>query len=190
MSVEADFFRGDLVRLTAEDAEILGKTYSQWHRDSELYRLMDIDPVMVWSQKKIQAWIETDLEKDEPRGYFFYIRALEDDRLIGDIGLGGVQRNHGEAWVGMGIGEREYWGKGYGTDAMRLVLRYAFTELNLHRVTLGVYVYNQRAIRSYEKAGFIVEGRERGSVRKDGSRFDSLVMGILRSEWEQLQNGQ
>jgi RimJ/RimL family protein N-acetyltransferase len=90
------------------------------------------------------------------------------------------------AFVGIGIGERAYWGKGYGTDAMKVALRFAFTEINLERVTLNVFEYNPRAIRSYEKAGFKHEGRMRGALLKDGRRWDMIYMGILREEWLQL----
>jgi RimJ/RimL family protein N-acetyltransferase len=86
--------------------------------------------------------------------------------------------------VGIGIGEAEYRGKGYGTDAMQVILGFAFRELNLHRVSLSVFEYNPRAIRSYEKAGFRHEGRLRAEINRDGRRWDVLMMGILRTEWE------
>jgi len=85
--------------------------------------------------------------------------------------------------VGLGIGERDFWGRGYGTDVMKLILRYAFMEINLRRVTLTVFEYNPRAIRSYEKAGFRHEGRLRKLLHRDGRRYDELFMGILREEW-------
>ena len=66
---------------------------------------------------------------------------------------------------------------------MRVILRYAFTELNLHRVSLGLFEYNPRALRSYEKAGFKMEGRMRGTLHREGRRWDDLYMGILRTEW-------
>jgi RimJ/RimL family protein N-acetyltransferase len=92
----------------------------------------------------------------------------------------------GDAFVGLGIGDTEYWSKGYGTDSMHVLLRFAFTELNLQRVTLSVFEYNPRAIRSYEKAGFRHEGRMRKVLNKEGRRWDVLYMGILREEWLEL----
>ncbi len=178
-----DLFRGELVRLCAQDAEVMGKAFSRWRRDTEFARLLDDEPAQVWSAKAIKEWIEKDQEK-EGRDIEFQINTLSDDQLIGFIGLFIPAWQQGDAWVGVGIGAREYWGKGYGTDAMRLVLRYGFQELNLHRITLGVFAYNSRAIRSYEKAGFTVEGRERGALQRDGSREDIVIMGILRQEWE------
>ncbi len=85
--------------------------------------------------------------------------------------------------MAIALGERKFWGNGYGTDAMRVMLRYAFNELNLSRVGLIVFEYNPRAIRSYEKVGFIPEGRVRGAMLRDGKRWDFLYMGILREEW-------
>lgn len=67
---------------------------------------------------------------------------------------------------------------------MRVLLRFAFQELNLHRVTLDVFDYNLRALRSYEKTGFKLEGRERGVIQRDGKRYNALAMGTLREEWE------
>jgi RimJ/RimL family protein N-acetyltransferase len=66
---------------------------------------------------------------------------------------------------------------------LELIERYAFEELNLHRLSLGVFAYNPRARRAYEKAGFVVEGRERGAILRDGQRADVIIMGILREEW-------
>ncbi|HXQ36514.1 MAG TPA: GNAT family protein, partial [Anaerolineales bacterium] len=83
--------------------------------------------------------------------------------------------------------ERDFWGRGYGTDVMKVILRYAFMEINLRRVTLSVFEYNPRAVRSYEKAGFVHEGRMRQFLNREGKRWDMLFMGILRDEWINLQ---
>jgi RimJ/RimL family protein N-acetyltransferase len=180
-----DLFRGELVCLVAQDAETMGKAMSRWRRDTEFARLLDDEPAQLWSAKSIKEWIEKDQQEENQRDVGFLIRTLQDGVVIGFVGLFVTEWQHGDAWVGIGIGEREYWGKGYGTDAMRLVLRYGFQELNLRRITLGVFDYNSRAFRSYEKAGFRVEGRERGALRRDGTRADVIIMGILREEWAQ-----
>jgi RimJ/RimL family protein N-acetyltransferase len=178
-----DLLRGKLVRLTSEDPEIMAPLISRWSSDSEFWRLEDWDPARSLSVKAMRDWIEK--HREEEMAYIFAIRRMEDDRIIGEVGLdGGVQWSHGDSFVGIALGEREFWGKGYGTDAMRVILHYAFTELNLRRVTLNVFEYNPRAIRSYEKAGFVLEGRERGAVLREGRRWDVLYMGILREEWE------
>jgi RimJ/RimL family protein N-acetyltransferase len=180
-------FHGRLVRLKMDNPEVLAKAFSRWGRDSEYHRLLDGDPGQLFSVKIIQSWIEKDITEDKGQNFFFAIHTLERDQLIGFVSLFGIDWNHGNALVGIGLGEREYWGKGYGTDAMRTILKYAFTELNLHRVTLWVFEYNPRAIRSYEKAGFIHEGQVRQELLKDGRRWDVFEMGVLREEWVQRE---
>ena len=91
-----------------------------------------------------------------------------------------------KAVQGIFIGEKEYWGRGYGSDAIRALLGFAFREMNLHRVYLSVYDYNERAIRCYEKCGFRHEGRLRKARFSDGRYHDELMMGILREEFEEL----
>ena len=180
-----DLFHGELVRLTAEEPQTLAAAFARWGRDSEYARLLNDDPQRLWSEKKTKEYIEKDLDADPLKEHFFTVRELAEDKLIGFVGLYSAWAQ-GNAWVGIGLGEREYWGKGYGTDAMRLALRYAFMELNLHRVTLGVFEYNPRAIRSYEKAGFREEGRRRQALLRSGRRWDEIEMGILREEWLKL----
>ena len=117
----------------------------------------------------------------------FMIHTLADDKVIGFIELDGFDWSAGTGWVGIGIGDTDFRGKGYGTDAMRILVEYAFTELNLHRVNLDVFDFNKRAIRSYEKAGFIYEGTERARIFKDDQRWDVIHMGILQSDWIKMQ---
>jgi RimJ/RimL family protein N-acetyltransferase len=179
----ASIFQGELVRLAMDNPEPFARAFSRWGRDSEYIRLLDGGAGGMFSAKTIQGWIEKDLEKETTENFFFAIHALESDQLLGFVSLFGINWNHGDTWVGIGLGERAFWGKGYGTDAMRVILRYAFTELNLHRVTLGVFEYNPRAIRSYEKAGFTYEGRIRQQLFKDGAHWDVIQMGVLREEW-------
>lgn len=182
-----DVFKGELVRLGAMDAEEAGKAFSRWTRDSEFRRLLDSGVFPLKSQKNLQDMVEKDLEENSINQHWFSIRKLDDNALLGDIELYIYSWSARDAFVGLGIGEREFWGRGYGTDVMKVMLRYAFTEVNLHRVTLTVFEYNPRAIRSYEKAGFRHEGRMRQALNKEGRRWDILVMGILRREWLEMQ---
>jgi RimJ/RimL family protein N-acetyltransferase len=183
-----DLFRGELVRLTSEEPEAAAKAEVRWQRDSEFVRLADSDPIRFSSEKKIKEWYEKRSEKGpKPERYPFNVRTLAEDKLIGFFGLY-VDLIHGEAWVGIGIGERDFWSKGYGTDMMKICLRYAFLELGVQRVSLGLHEYNPRALRSYEKAGFKLEGHTRKDVLREGKRTDTFWMGILREEWQE-QNG-
>jgi RimJ/RimL family protein N-acetyltransferase len=185
-SMSNNLFQGELVRFVAAEPQLAAGLFAKWMRDSEFVRLLDTDPARLLSVDKYKEWFEKDLvEQQKNDELFFLIRTLEEDLTIGLIGLDGIQWVHGDAWVGIGLGEREYWGEGYGTDAMRILQRYAFEELNLHRLSLSVFEYNSRAIRSYEKAGFVIEGRVRQFLNRDGRRYDMIFMGILRDEWKE-----
>ncbi len=123
--------------------------------------------------------------KADDNEHRFHIEA--DGRYIGHVGL----RPNDEEQSGsyrIGIVNPEYWGKGYGTEVTRLMLRYAFETLGLHRVRLRVTAYNHRARRCYEKCGFRVEGYERESFLVDGEWQDDVLMAILRSEWEEARD--
>ena len=181
--MDSNLFQGDLVRLSVENPLNEAEAFIRWNRDSEYHRLLDSDAYQPRSLKQAQAWFEERAEKQDPNDFLFMIRTLQEDRLIGFLALWGTQWNHGSCTASIGIGEREYWGKGYGSDAMRLGLAYAFSELNLSRVSLSVLDYNQRAIRSYQKVGFRREGTIRQYVLRDNQRWDVHHMGILRSEW-------
>jgi len=183
-----DVFTGKFVRLSAFDPVEMSKAFPRWYRNSEYQRLLNSSIGPMQSPKAALKWMEEEVNELSPASYFFSIRTLAEDKLIGELGLDIVNWSGRDAFVGLGIGETEYWSKGYGTDVMKVLLRFAFTEINLRRVTLTVFEYNPRAIRSYEKAGFRHEGRVRKVLHKEGKRWDVLNMGILREEWLELNN--
>jgi len=181
-----DIFTGKLVRLSAFDPEEMSTALTRWYLNSEYFRLLNSSPHRMKSAKSMIKWMEEEVSEMSLESYYFSIRTLEEYKLIGEISLDVVNWPGRDAFVGLGIGETEYWSKGYGTDVMNVLLRFAFTEINLRRVSLGVFEYNPRAIRSYEKAGFRHEGRLRRLLNREGRRWDNLFMGILREEWLEL----
>lgn len=183
-----ELYRGSLVRLSAADAQELGGVVSVWSRDTEFARLFGSGPARLHSTRAGVEFYKKETQDPTPAHYWFSIRSLGDDRLLGETDLEIENAAAGEAFVGIGIYRREDWGKGYGTDAMKLALRFAFNELNLRRVSLTVFDYNPRAVRSYEKCGFKIEGRCRGALLKDGQRFDLIYMGILFEEWKERED--
>ncbi|NKL67142.1 GNAT family N-acetyltransferase [Rhizobium leguminosarum bv. viciae] len=106
--------------------------------------------------------------------------------VIGTARLDGIDLQDRRASYAIGIHSPEWLGKGIGTEATNLVLGFAFTTLQLHRISLRVIAYNTRAIRSYEKSGFVVEGLEREAGFVDGEWHDDVMMGILDREFEKL----
>jgi len=185
-----DLFTGKLVRLSDEDPQVMAEAYTHWNCNSEYFRLLDSDPPHLWSAKKIKEWVDKDVDSSAPVNLSFGIRTLEKDQLIGFIGFDGLNWTDRDTYVAIGIGEKDCWSKGYGSDAMRVMLRYGFSELNLHRVSLSVFEFNPRGIRSYEKCGFKHEGRVHEFVLRNGKRWDMLHMGILRREWEAVEQEQ
>src|SRR5574341_454216 len=183
-----ELLTGKLVRLAAFDPEEMGKAFSRWRHDSEYWRLMDAGVVRLPSAKDAVKHFEKELEELEMGLYSFSARRLADDELIGEIVLDVVNWTARDAFVGLSIGDRENWGQGYGTEMMRLLLQFAFLEVNLKRVTLTVFEYNPRAIRSYEKVGFRHEGHLRNYLNREGRRWNELYMGILREEWMELNS--
>lgn len=188
--MNTDLFQGKLARLSQENPQIMAEAFTRWNQDSEYYRLLDSETAWLWSANKIKEWFEKETDTGMPTKIFFSIRTVSassvqgEDKLIGFIAFEDIAWSNRDAYVAIGIGERDFWGKGYGTDAMRLMLRYGFDELNLHRISLTVYEYNPRGIRCYEKCGFKHEGRIREFILRDGRRWDMLHMGILRDEWK------
>jgi len=178
-----DLYTGKLVRLSAYDPEEMSKAFARWNRNSEYQRLLFGMPRRMLSTNAELKWMEEEVGEMSPASYFFTMRTLADDKLLGELSLDVVDWSSRDAYVAIGIGETEYWGKGYGTDAMNILLRFAFNEINLQRVTLSVFEYNPRAIRSYEKLGFRHEGCRRLALNRGGRRWNELYMGILREEW-------
>jgi len=176
----SDFLDGEKIKLTSIDLEHDSQSIARWARNSEYLRLMDSDPATMYSMKDVKEWHE----KRVPEEYYFSIRKIEGDKLIGFIEIGAINWISREGWIGVGIGEPDDWGRGYGSEALRLVMRYAFEVLNLNRLALGVFEYNPRGRRAYEKVGFVYEGKQPESVRRNGRWWDTIYMGILRSEWE------
>jgi len=103
-----------------------------------------------------------------------------DGKLIGDLGLFHVNRVNGSAELGIGIGDKAYWGNGYGREAIALLVDYGFRLLNLRRIWLEVHANNDRAMACYRSCGFAEEGRLREHVWTDGKYVDLVVMGLLR----------
>jgi len=109
----------------------------------------------------------------------------EDWKLIGTTAFDNIDWRNRSSEFGILIGDKNYWNQGYGTEAVRLIVKHGFNTLNLNRIFLHVFENNPRAIRAYEKAGFVHEGRERQAEFKDGRYFDVLLMSILKDEFNQ-----
>ncbi len=179
-----DLLRGELVYLgvvVRADLPLFGK----WFADLDVLRLLWTNAIFPQTEEDETEWFERMRKSDDVT---FAIRTLDDDTLLGTATLKSPDWRNRASELGIFIGSPENWGKGYGTDAARVTLRYGFYELNLNRIELSVSSFNARAIKSYQKIGFRDEGARRQALYRDGDYHDIHVMGILREEW--LSDGQ
>lgn len=177
MSNQNELFKGKLVRLAASRADD-GENSAAWAEDANFWRNMDTDYVLPKNLDEQNRPIERDSTSAT-----FRLRTIAEDKLIGFVAIFKIEWNNQSGTLAIGIGDAQYRGKGYGQDALQLILRYAFNELNLHRVGLDVNSNNPQAIKAYEKAGFKHEGAMREAGFRDGHRYNRIIMGILRDEW-------
>jgi RimJ/RimL family protein N-acetyltransferase len=154
--------------------------YMAWENDFEV-TLLDMGMPKPWSQPRFEAAAAEARSSGEER-FLIYERAAM--RPIGTTVLSGIDFRSGTADFGICIGEKECWGKGYGTEATRLTLDYGFTALGLHNIMLAVAGYNERAIRTYQRAGFREMGRRREACRLRGQPYDVVFMDCLASDFQ------
>jgi RimJ/RimL family protein N-acetyltransferase len=173
-------FEGELIRLAPLRREDIS-TYTRWFQDYQMVRFLAPGVLTPMSEEAETAWYDRAI-RDEGN-YHFGIRTLADDRLLGNCSLFEISHKNACATFGIFLGNRDDWGKGYGSDATRTILRFAFDELNLNRVQLEVYAFNPRAVRAYEKVGFCHEGIRRQALFREGSYHDIHIMAVLRDEW-------
>jgi RimJ/RimL family protein N-acetyltransferase len=173
---------GKRIRLRAIEREDLPK-FAAWLNDHEVRQyMMDAIPLSLENEKR---WYETVIQ--QPRAQQpLAIEVFTSDgwEMIGNLGMFNLQEINRCAEVGIFIGDKRFWNQGYGREALRLILRHAFDHLNLNRIYLHVDEINLRGIRSYERAGFVHEGRLRQAQFVNGKYVDVLVMSVLRSEWQ------
>lgn len=146
-------------------------------QDPEVLRLTGTHRTFTFEE--IEIWCASRAEQTDRID--MAIEDISTGDYAGGLSLNGVDSDNESAGFRIDL-IATYRGRGYGPEATRLILRYAFDEIGLHRVQLEVFWYNERALRSYEKCGFVLEGRMREALRWDGHWHDTLVMGVLRSE--------
>jgi len=174
---------GERVRLRAIERSDI-PTFVRWFNDPEVRRYLLMYAPMSATQE--EKWFEDMLQRVQRREDFvFAVEARVGDEWvhIGNTGLHRINWKDRCAAFGIALGEKAYWDQGYGTDATRTMLRFAFEELNLHRVELEVLEENARARRCYEKAGFRHEGTRRQAIFSEGRYHDAHLMSILREEF-------
>jgi diamine N-acetyltransferase len=181
-----EMITGKKVRLRALERSDL-PYFVTWFNDPEVTQGLLIHWQLSIGQE--EKWYERVLARPfEEQPLMIEVQTPEGWQAIGDLGFNEIDRLHRNAEIGIAIGDKRFWNQGFGTEAMSLMVRYGFNDLNLHRIYLQVYETNPRAIRSYEKAGFVREGVMREAVFKDGRYINVVLMSVLRPEWKFLEH--
>jgi len=185
MSIDTQLFEGKLIRLAPIDHEKDPEVESRWTHDLSLSRALWRKPAMplsVTQMKKKYEAIEKEVDETK-RCFHFTIRGREDNRLLGFVRIEGVEWTHSIGSLKLAIGDPVERGKGYGSEALQLMLRFAFSELNLYRVSVVVGEDNPAAVKFFTRFGFVEEVRRRKALVRDGQTWDSIHLGLLRDEW-------
>lgn len=173
----------ETVRLRAIERQDL-PLFVAWLNDPEVRQHLLVNIPL--SQAQEDGWFDRMLARpleEQPLG--IEVRTPEGWRLVGNCSFFDLDWRNRCCEIGIFIGDKEYWGRGYGTQVMQLMLKYGFNTLNLNRVYLRVYESNPRGIKCYEKAGFRHEGRLWQAIFQDGRYIDLLMMSVIRSEWSE-----
>ena len=174
---------GERIRLRGVEEDDL-PIFLEWINDPEVIAGLTIFlPMATWEEEEWFAGLSKRTPVERPLAV--EIREGDSWRLIGNSGFHDFDAIAHSAEVGIMLGDKSIWNRGYGTEVMRLLLKHGFETLNLNRIQLHVYEANRWAIRTYEKIGFIHEGRKRQALYKNGKYQDLLIMSILRSEWSE-----
>ena len=180
---------GELVRLRAPEPDDLERCH-RWMNDREVTRFIESGRYPP-SMAQEREWLTNAMTaRSGFPNVLLAIETKEGGEHIGNAGLHEASPEHRTAKLGIVIGEKEFWSKGYGTDTVRTLLRFAFEQMNLNRVELGTFDFNERALACYRRCGFVEEGRRREDRYIDGRYCDLVIMGILRREWEAVSRGQ
>jgi RimJ/RimL family protein N-acetyltransferase len=174
---------GDLVVLRRHAPENV-TAFQRWYADPEIARLARYQQTPM-HPAEIDRFFEARVVGPDALAMAVHERAT--NRLVGTCAFSQLDGENGSALYHITIGESDVWGRGYGTEATRLLLDHAFGTLALHRIALFVFEFNERAIRAYRRCGFVVEGRSRESIWRDGRWWDELAMSMLDSDWRQMQ---
>jgi len=177
--------RGRRVRLSAMTEADL-ESVARWYEDPDFLRFYDSLPAYPKTAESLKEWLKERQEASDE--FWFAVRSVPSGDLIGMVAIDGIEWSNRSGWLSIGIGDQSNWNQGFGREATELLVEFAFNELNLHRITLTVFRYNERAIALYEKIGFQHEGTFRDFGERDGKRYDMLLYGLLRPEWAERKS--
>jgi len=167
---------GKRLRLRLLEPQDVGEAYVRWMNDPEVTRFLEVR-FRPQTLESIKDFV-TSLQGDR-NNLLFGMFLADSGRHIGNIKLGGIDRNHGTADIGLFIGEKDCWNRGFATEAIALVTEYAFGVLGLYKVVAGFYAANEGSIRALHKAGYFDDGRLKDQLAYEGGRADQVLVAII-----------
>jgi len=185
MNNTSSMYEGRLVQLRPLDHEKDPPVIARWTQDP-LWRSVLAEvarPLSVEAVRRLLEKVEKQMEETKNL-FHFTLRARDDNRLVGLARIFRIDFHNGTGALNLGIGDASDRRHGYGSDALNLLLHFAFDELNLHRLSVWPSADNLPFIQMVEKAGFEEEARRREAVFHDGSYWDEVLLGLLRTKWE------
>jgi RimJ/RimL family protein N-acetyltransferase len=173
--------RGERVVLRGKRREDMPVQFEH-DNDLEVLLVADDGPPVPWPLERLYRSFDRQAEEHDDSHTWFVIEV--EGKVIGRCGLSRFHLTDRTCFLGIVIGEKEYWGRGYGREAIRLLLDYAFRYRNMRKVYLSTGSHNERALRCYRACGFVEEGRLRQQQWCAGEYIDVVYMGLLREEWQ------
>lgn len=173
-------YTGEKVRLREYKKEDI-KLAQKFINDVEVKKMINPGIPYLYTYEDEEKWFEKLSAANET--YDFAIETLDESKYIGGCGINKLDWKNSVVTIGIFIGDKEYWNKGYGTDALNILIKFIFQQMNIHKIKINVFEYNKRAIKCYEKCGFKIEGVLRKEIFRDGEYYDDIVMGLLRDEY-------
>lgn len=162
----------------------VNERYLSWISDSSIAKFLDVNLFPTTKRQLIDFYNQVRKSKTD---VMFAIVTKNKDRHIGNIKLGSINFIHRYGDLGIMVGEKKFWGKGYSQEAINLLLNYAFNKLNLNKVILGGYGNHRAAIKCYKNVGFKVEGRIKELLYFEGKYVDKIIMGVSKKEFNKIQ---
>lgn len=174
------FLTGSRIYLREVRLTDVNESYYKWMNDPEVTQYLE-SRFYPQSMESISEFVKN--QTGDQNNVFLAIILKEGDFHIGNIKIGPINWIHRFAEVGILIGDKTSWGKGYGTEAIGLVVKYAFNILNLHKLTAGCYNSNQGSLKAFQKNGFEVEGVRKKHSFHNGEYIDAILLGLLNPNW-------
>ena len=174
-------YNGDLVKLRAYKEDDVERAV-EFINDEEVKKLLDSNipfPMTKWQEEE---WVKR--RKAETNfTYDFAIEDLDTGKYIGGCSINECNLKNRNCTIGIMIGDKNYWGKGYGSDALKVLIKFIFEEVNMDKIKLNVFSFNKRAISCYKKVGFKEEGLLKREIYRNGRYYDEVPMALFKEDW-------